>query len=73
MPNTNYAGPCKAKCPGGHKCCLDKSADHELHVCKNPACECHGRARYEATRKRHQPSVTNVDGGGLTWLDVLKI
>lgn len=37
---------CRGKCPHGTKCCLDDNG-HTLHICNQPSCPCHSRARYD--------------------------
>lgn len=45
-------GACHEECPGGNRCCLSSDVEHELHVCREPNCVCHGFTRYHEGRKR---------------------
>jgi hypothetical protein len=38
---------CRRQCPGGYQCQCDGTVIHVLHLCSNPHCVCHDRARYE--------------------------
>jgi hypothetical protein len=44
---TGIRGKCNDCCPEGHGCALRADMPHVLHICSNPQCKCHSKARYQ--------------------------
>ena len=52
-PHSPLNKRCHCHCPEGGECTLRGDVRHELHICSESFCECHGKIRYaQAKRER---------------------
>lgn len=52
---SQYDDRCNMRCPGGNRCDCHEGIVHDLCICTDPKCKCHGKERYERTKPKPQP------------------